>query len=192
MKESEYIKTVKCPLDDILLKNRNYDLFYDAIYRADELVKLVSLFINAHHRFLYSSKKELPIIDEIYIRMTIRALSKSSSAGRPPNSDNKIIFDNIEKFYDEEFKVKLNITEKFDSSNLSYILAQISSEIVMSIKNNIKYHFEQHLKRFVLSNFKDEFDKNDDKLKGDSIIMRELHSVLTFKSEKNVGGMYKS
>jgi hypothetical protein len=146
-------KTVKCKFKDICKSDIDYVSFNDAIKRADRLSKLCCLFIRSYLLFLFNTNKVIPIITSNFIRMAFRTLTLSND-GRPPDAVNLQISKRLNTYYNNEFKVKLNIKDEIDASNLSYILGPINDEILISIENNIKYHFAKHLNKFINVSFK--------------------------------------
>ncbi len=127
--------------------------FFDSIKRSDRIYKLCCIFIRSYLLYLFNTNKDLPIITTNFIRMAFRVLSKVDG-GRPPDKNNLEILSLLNDYYENEFKIKLKIADKFDASNLSYILGQMNDEILIAIENNIKYHFVKHISKFIHVNFK--------------------------------------
>jgi hypothetical protein len=160
---SEPYKCLKIKLNTILYRDVNYDKLHQIIYRVNDYVILCYLFLKDYVLHLYKANKNIPDIDESFVAMAFKALSKSSS-GPKPKGDNKIIYDELCEFYKTHFVKLINTniksidndeieSTKYDSTNLSYIFSSCATEICTSITNNIKFHYFDYVKRYVNDEF---------------------------------------
>ncbi len=154
-------KTVKCRYTDILHYGKqkigvNYYNFEDSIDRTDKLAKLCHIFIRAYLLYLYEkdSTTDLPIITREFIGRVYKVLSIGTNRGRHAKIVNNLIFDELNDYYENKFKGELDIAQKIDGSNLSFLLDEMNGEMITSIDNNIKHHFDKHLSKFIFVHFK--------------------------------------
>jgi len=162
-----HFKTIKCKLKDILKEGINYDYLHNIIDRANKITTLCYLFIRSYLLFLYEQDRErdFPIINIAFIKMAFKALSKIPKGGPKPNPFNASTLKSLEDFYNNHFASSVGLTEKFDSINLSYFIGQIADQMCISITNNIKYHYYDHIKKYVKASFKEDLDEKLKNLK---------------------------
>src|SRR3989338_7828116 len=96
--KDEY-KCVKVLFKHICKKDTDYDVILDAVKRVNRMVTLCYQFMRMYILYQFEHNKDIPIINKNFIRMSFKALSKPSKGGRPPNENNKLIYDNLCKFY---------------------------------------------------------------------------------------------
>lgn len=178
----EDYKVFKIKLKDIILKNKIIEIINritDACKRTHLLVTHVYQFIRLYILYCYHENRNIPIIDENFIKMTFKALSLPSKGPKPKNQ-NLEIYNLLNEFYETKYS-DIGIEKKIDAVNLSQIISYIATDILTNIENNIKLHFIKYLNRFVNSYFKDENEniiKQEKTTKKKSQKRKELYKEL--------------
>ena len=157
---SDYCKSLKCHLDDILHKKKDfYDTFIDSISRSNNVQFVCSNFVRHYILHCFESNIEIPNLTHNFLKMAFKALSKSS-CGPKPKDTQLIIYNNLCAYFEKYF-IKIlcpnviikdikNINDyKSDSSNLSYILDCLCIEMETSYENNIKMNFFKYVHQYV-------------------------------------------
>ena len=200
MIKSKIYKTIKVRLKDILKADVDYKNLYKAIGSVNDLVILCYFFMRSYLLSLYSVNRDkpefvFPIIDEHFIAMAFKVLSKES-CGQKPKGDNKETYDKLVNYYNNTFakivysyknnkpisnndKFKPEDT-KFDAKNLSYIIKDIVVEMLTCINNNIQLNYFKQLNRFIKKMHKNKIDEECVKLTREKqkILRKEKYSEL--------------
>ncbi len=156
--------TVKIKLNDIY----NTNLIQETVNNVNELIEIAYLFIKGYILFSIENGMELPNINKDFIAMAFSVINGYGNSGRPFNDDKNTQI-TLLTFYFSVFSKQTGIIKKsFDC--ISYILGQESEKMYISIINNIKYHFDDHIKRYIRGNFIEKYqqireDKDKEKLK---------------------------
>ena len=174
--------SIKVKLEKLLWKKMNYDNLYDAITRTNILIDNLSLFIRSYILYVieYNKNNEEkisePIVDIDFIRIAFSIISNDDSPkkGRPFN-ENKTYLLNQLKTYFAIFKEKTNM-EITNANKLSYILGQTYEQIYISIINNIIYHFDKHVWKFIKASNLSEYGSI--KIANDSNKLTEFYSEM--------------
>ena len=168
---------IKVKLKQILKNGTNYSKLFEAITRSNELITLGYMFMRSFILYVIENN-EIPEKEKItepklninFIRLAFSVISNDNTPkkGRPFDAEKKDGLDVLREY----FVVFTNKTgAKFiNATNLSYILGQTYKQIHISIINNIKYHFDKHLWKYIKNNFVTEYEQirklnNSDKLK---------------------------
>ena len=158
-------KTIKVPLSKIKNKNIDYSLLFDAIKRSNKLIfegyHFLRLFILDYYE--YPKNNSFLNINNEFIMMSFKALSKKSTGPRPGGT-NMEIYSEMCNFFDKTFvkllptfkkKQEYNSEDyKISATNLSYILHEASKGMIIAIENNIRLNFFKYLNQFVNESFK--------------------------------------
>ncbi len=113
--------------------------------------------------------------------MAFKVLTEKS-AGPKPKGDNLKIYSEFEDFYTSTYS-KLNYPKKISGKNLSQIISYMCIDMLTNIKNNIKLHFIEYIRRFVNSSFKDAHNdilkeyKDKEKTKMREQLLKELKII---------------
>ena len=145
-------RTIKCSLKKIIKNDLNITKLFNACFRTHKLVIHTYQFLRLWILNKYHNNQNIPAITENTFKMSFKALLKKSS-GPKPKGDNKILYDEFIKFYNDVY-INLECDEKIDGTNLSQILNYMSIDMITNVENNIKMHFVKYVKRFVNSCFK--------------------------------------
>ena len=149
------ITTLKCSLKNIIIEEK-YDnvieCLNDVCIRANEIIFHTYMFLRLWILKKSNDKKEIPLITKETIKMAFKSLIKESRGPKPKN-ENLEIYNEFKKFYETEYKI-LGLSEKLDGKYLSQILEYTSTDMITNIENNIKLNFENYVKRFVNTSFK--------------------------------------
>ena len=159
---------IKVKLKNILRNDIDYTNLYNSINRANNIRNIGYLFIRSFILYTIENTKYDLDINIEFIRRAFSVLTtkEGTKKGRPFNNTTKTKIDIIQllRQYFNIFSLEANI-QIIDASNLSYILEQSYSQLLISIKNNIKYHFDKHVWKFIKVSFNDKLitikDKND-------------------------------
>ena len=150
-------RTMKCPLKNIIIDQRNTETLFDAVQRTHKLVIQAYQFIRLWILKKYHDKKNIPEITEDTIKMTFKTLSEKSIGGPKPKGENAELLNEFAKFYKDEYS-KMEY-KKISALNLSQILGYMAIDMLTNIENNIKLNFISYVKRFVNSSFKKEHNE---------------------------------
>ena len=169
---SDKRNVIKLKLDAILNKNIDNSKLFKAITNANRLIDMGYMFIRAFLLFAIENDKiiKTPKIDADFINLAFSVISSPEiKRGRPFNADKSPYLNVLQDYFVNKFKPKTNVNI-IPATNLSFILAQAHEQMHTSIINNIKYHFEKHVWKYLLTIFIDEYNiiktlKNTDKLK---------------------------
>lgn len=164
-------------LEKILYDNVDYTYFFDCLYRGSKICEYGGFFMRSLIIKLLETNKPLPVINKQFISTVFSIISSNDTSpkkGRPHNSNKNDMITLIKEYYNE-FKKKTNM-QKILSTNLSYILGQISEQYYINITNNIILHFNKHIWKFLKSQFIKEYElaKDNDTL---DIYYSDLESI---------------
>jgi hypothetical protein len=154
------IKTIKCPLKNILIRKVKYKKFNDIIKDANDVYFYCSYFIRSYILYLFENNKSIPIINYNFLRMAFKAISKDS-CGPKPSYENKITYNKLCSFFNDIY-IKNIIDEpinekiqeyKLNTNNMSYVFNLYCKEMEVSYMNNIKLNFFKYLFQYINSIF---------------------------------------
>ena len=147
-KNKSNIITIKTSLKSILKNYKdNYPKINNLVKECNDIVIITYLFIRLYILDCYDKNKKLPDLNKDNILYFIRACAKKTNRGR--SAKNKEFENELEEFYDNEFKSLLNGKEKFNLKNKSYITPYLAIQIETAYKNNISIHFITRIRRFL-------------------------------------------
>ena len=92
-----------------------------------------------------------PVMNVDYVRKIFSVIMKKEGGGRPIKGEDDPELEKINEYF-EIFKKETGIN-KLKVECISYILGQEYKKIIEAILNNIKYHLEAHIKRYIRANF---------------------------------------
>ena len=155
----------------------NYSKFNKAIDITNDIINLGGLFMRSYVLYIIENnnnpektKISEPIINNNFIRnsFSVIMIDNLPKKGRPFNEEKHELIKNL-KLYFDIFKKETGI-KSIVATNISYILGQSYEQIYISIINNIKYHFDKHLWKYIKSSFIQEYEiirelKDSNKLK---------------------------
>ena len=121
------------------------------------------IFIKLYILNKYHKNIEIPIITEDTILLILKTVSQQSLCGRKVGAVNKAQYDDILKFYDDEY-APLIAEPKTSSVNTSQIFTYIATMYVTNLETNIKMHFLNHLYGFVNKMWKNYVDNEIQKI----------------------------
>ncbi len=182
--------TVKIKLKEIYDTNHKCNLIQETVNNLNELIEIAYLFIKGYILFAIEQNIELPNIDEDFIAMAFSVINGNGNSGRPFN-DNKNTHLTLLTLYFSIFSKQTGIIKKsFDC--ISYILGQEIKKMYISITNNIKHHFDDHIKRYIRCNFIEKYeqirnDKEKDKLKEFHLDMNKILNDILNKTKTSPG-----
>jgi hypothetical protein len=154
--------TIKVKLKDILKDDKDYTCLFKAINNSNKLINIGYLFIRSFILYIIENnntckfKIEEPTIDIAFIGRAFSVISTdadSKKKGRPFKEDTML--DILKDFYNK-FKINTDISV-LNVNNISYILGQEYKQILISITNNIKYHYDKHVWKYIKASFNDEY-----------------------------------
>jgi len=176
------LRTVKIPLDNIIMRKDDLKIIFDAVNRTNQIVIHVYMFIRLYLLDKYNGGKQIPNIDRDFMAAAIRTISAVKKAGPPVKGENLKLTNKLKEFYDSTYK-HLGYKNKIDGTNLSHILDTVETDIITNIENNIKLNFFKYVKQFVnvffKSKFKDMIEKADKKDKVDlkKVLDKDLSEI---------------
>ena len=113
-------KTIKCRLKSILRNDVDYTTLFSCIKRANTITFICYSFIRSYVLYLYHKNEKIPSLNYDFIRMAFKSLSQKT-CGPLPKGEQLITYNKLCKYYNNHFYKVLPYTDKFDSTNLSYI-----------------------------------------------------------------------
>jgi hypothetical protein len=146
---------IKVRFKKIFRNNIDYGILHKTIAKVNELTNVAYLFIRSY--ILNNFKEVLGdrfSIDVKFITSAFKVLIKDNNKGRPVKKERT---SDLEKYF-EEFQKQTNF-RKIEICNASYILGQIYSQMHVAIINNILYHYDKHILRFIKAAFNDDYQK---------------------------------
>lgn len=153
IKEKRAVCKVK--LKNILRDNIDYTPLFKAIKDANELITIGYLFMRSFFLYAIENKLDSPKINIDFVRMSFSTLICDKKGGRPFN-ENKTKDLKMLNDYFQIFSEKTKI-DKIVAKNISYILGQSYEQIYIAVINNIIYHFDKHIWRFIRVSFFNEY-----------------------------------
>lgn len=157
--------TVKVRFRKLKYSTRDYTNLIDSIKLANHIIYVGYMFIRSYVLYIIENNSddfkqiiEEPIINVNFIRaaLSVITLDDNAKKGRPFNNDKTTMINNLTNYF-KEFKIITDI-ESINAKNVSYILGQSYEQMYISIINNIKYHYDKHLWRYIRANFIDEYN----------------------------------
>jgi hypothetical protein len=151
--------TIKVRLKSIYTIDKSYDILIKSIKQSNEVLEIGSLFMKSYliYKFENESNNNVlehinyPIMNVEYIRKVFSVIMLKEGGGRPLKCNNDPELKEINEYFNI-FKKETGIN-KLKVECISYILSQEYDKIFESILNNIKYHLEDHIKRYIRSHF---------------------------------------
>jgi len=129
-----------------------------AITNANRVINIGYLFMRGYILHIIENNGgqtpiEEPVINGDFIRsaFSVCASDDQPKKGRPFNKEMNSLLYNFKQYF-EIFKENTNYQAQ-KSSCISYILGQACDQIEISIINNIKYHFDKHLQKYIKTHF---------------------------------------
>jgi hypothetical protein len=189
------IFTVKTSLKSILKDYYyNFPIINDIVKDMNEIAIISYLFIKLYFLHLYKNNKPFPKLNRRNITYFIKACGIKDNRGKKSNND--IDFKNeLDDFYEKEFKHLLNGKEKFNLTNKCFLIEYLSVQMATCYNNNIKEHFITRIRRF-MNITKPEINslKEQQKLKISEIKKQEeieLHNINDKVQIKLINDKYK-
>ena len=146
---------IKVRLKKILRDDIAYDVLNHTIEKVNELTNVAYLFIRSYIlKKLEGILDDTITIDVSFITDAFKVLMEDTKRGRPVKKERT---DDLEKYF-EEFQKQTGF-RKMKISNVSYILGQIYNQMYIAITNNILYHYDKHILRFIKAFFNDDYQK---------------------------------
>ena len=142
-------RCIKLPIQKILKSDLPIDVLEsinDAVSRTNIITTNSYFLLRLWVLQKYHNNREIPIITEDTIRMSMKSLVKAS-AGPKPKGNNLALLQEFQNIGNSIFTLQ-------DGKNLSAILDYYATTMITAIENNIKMHFVDYIKRFVNSYFK--------------------------------------
>lgn len=168
----DYI-TFKIPLKKIVRNPRTESKLFETVERVNILNIHLYQFLRLWTLSYFEEGKPMPIITENTVKMAFRALlNNEKRPGRRPTTENQIIQDEFEQFYNDHYKF-LGLPNKLHGSNLSSIIDYSVTVVVTDIENNIRAHFPKYVKRYVNGVFQSENHTHNEA----KHLKKELHQV---------------
>lgn len=173
-----HYKTIKCKLKDILLRDVDYSKFYDIIDTSNKLVTLCYMFMRAFILYCYDKKMTIPIINEKFIRDTIKILT--ISGGNGPKS---IIDCNLLEFYEKVFIKKVINFTKIKISNMTFTNTELVSEMLISINNIIIKNYNSCLNNYIWAHIDDYYKDSNKTKKEKKVIFNHIKNIFVGNEE---------
>ena len=188
-------KTLKVKLSSIMYKKNNYGKLLSSIELANRVMNDTYLLFRHTVLFFIENKIfDLLTIDVKLFRVLSSYITNTGTTkgGRPQKVDSKLnsyLYLSFQKFKnDTEFM-------SYDCSNISYIMTPFYDEMYTAIKNNIKYHYDKYVNKYILANHYDEYiNRRNAKNKTVYPFKQELKCVYddVFYNTKNSDPKYHS
>ena len=152
--------TIKTSLKSIL---KNYDVNFpiinNIVLECNEIVIRTYQFIRLYILYKFYRNEDIPNFDKDTILYFIRACGIRDKRGK--KATNKKLEDELNKFYENEFKNCIN-KSKFNLKNKSYLTPYLAQQIQTSFNNNLKEHFITRIRRFMnITKPDNKLDKNN-------------------------------
>jgi hypothetical protein len=182
--DNNVFKIIKTRLDKIIksdtqintnefnyTKNDILNSINDVVYKVNVILYHTHNFLKLYILYLYQNKTEFPNIDRAFLLLIMSYIvskrKKIFCSDKKMSHNNFEIFTNLKQFYNEHYKPLINENELVYSDNLSFTLSYEADNIITCIKNNIKEHFLDHLRKYIriLFNYRTKLEnKTEDNL----------------------------
>lgn len=177
---------IKVPLKKILYdKDHYYDKLYDAIKNTNNIVTYGTFFIRSY--ILHSIENNVNItINKEFIKVSFKVISNvdiTNAQGKPIKNMN--LYNAIKDYYDNIYSIHVpKNTTPF--CNLSYVLNYSYGQIYISMINNIKYHYDKHVMKYIKTSFSDKYDtlEKEEDIKEFNKELKRIHSDLLNETNK--------
>jgi hypothetical protein len=146
-------KTLKIPLNHILRNDNNHivsNTINDAILRTNRITRKAYMLLRLWILNKYNMKQTITTITLNVIKMALKSVMKPSS-GPKLQGNNAIIFKELSDF---------NYFTLEDGVNLSSVLNYYAITMLTAIENNIKFHFIDHVRKFVKRYWQHQFGES--------------------------------
>ena len=140
-------RTIKCSLKSIVRDERIIEQIEALVLQCNAIVIETYQFIRLFCLTKYAMKLALPQLDEKFILYCLKAMGTRDNRGRKPK--NTSMQEELDEFYNLEFKQLLAHEDKFDLCNYSFLLPYLATQMHTAINNNLKEHFVTRLLRFI-------------------------------------------
>jgi len=174
-KPPDKYKTFKISLNKIIVDKHKISKL--PLITMNKLIIHVYQFLRLWILHQFSTNKPIILITEGVIRMAFKVFLKDS-AGPKPKGDNLLIYTDFKTFYTDTYKKLGYKLDLFTERNLSVIIDYTCTDMLTNIENNIKQRFIDHVKRFVNSYYKKEFNNDPNIINLDSETKKELKKEL--------------
>ena len=103
-KPPDQLRTIKCNFNNLIIDDEVIDTINDAIKRSNSLYTHSCYFMRSYILYKYENNQDIPEINDKFIKMVIKCLSKDSKADRPPSADSAILLADFNTFYKKYYK----------------------------------------------------------------------------------------
>ena len=141
--DKETIKTIKCKFKSILHPEKDYEKLFSCIERTNKITFSGYHLLRLYLLKLFENDEEFPEITTKLVKQVFKILSKNSSGPKLKESSD-FLMDSCDKFMKYA-----GLTEKFSATNLSYLLNEEETKVVVSYTNNIKLNFQKYLYQYI-------------------------------------------
>lgn len=158
--------TIKCRLSSFYSNpsDKSEDILYKSIDNVNSIIEIGCLFMKGFilHTLENENNGDKILLENIqinvdFINIAFSVITKSENKGGCPFSKEKQNLINILTKYYDIFYEKTKIP-KVVISCISYILHQEAEKIYISIINNIIFHIEKYISKYVKFSFRKEYD----------------------------------
>lgn len=159
VKPTDNYKSVKTSLQKILKddsKSRKLvaERIEDAVMRTHQITILGYQFIRLFVINKYHLGQKLPVLDEKFILLCLKTVAQGDTRGPPLKKETKVTKDELDNFYEKEFKPLLGQDHvKPSYKKLNQILHYSSVSMATAYDNNIVLHFWERLFRYINKTF---------------------------------------
>jgi len=140
-------RTIKCSLKSIVRDERIIEQIEALVLQCNAIVIETYQFIRLFCLTKYAMELALPQLDEKFILYCLKAMGTRGNRGRKPKDTS--MQEELDEFYNLEFKRLLAHEDKFDLCNYSFLLPYLAMQMHTAINNNLKEHFVTRLLRFI-------------------------------------------
>lgn len=138
----------KCSLKKLILGKKATQILSGVIYRSNDVLTHVYMFIKLFVLHKYHSNSPLPILDTDFIKLVFRVLSTTSGSGAKITGQKKLLLDELIDFYNKHYK-RLGYVKEINGVGLSHVFDELAITVATNIKNNIIMHFDKYVKKYV-------------------------------------------
>ncbi len=153
------IKTCKNRLSNIFKKGIDYEIFHNAIKKANDIRTIGYHFYRAYILHLFEKNEPIPIINRNFFRTALSVVTKSTNRGAKVSNENcRKIKESMNAYFKEHFYKVFNSEETKDTENhklnghlLGFCLDELASEMMICHENNIKRNFLKYFNSYANS-----------------------------------------
>lgn len=162
MKNNDQYKCIKTSFKNILKPefNDNNKKIINVIHNSHKATILVYQFLRAYCIHCVDTKIAIPNLTIDFITQVYKLFFKTTNKTKDKNVN---VVDTLKSFLDSHLNFITDL-DKVDSLHMCQLIVYNATDIITNVENNIKCHFKERIKKFIIAYFDNEFKDHYKKL----------------------------